>query len=298
MNFQIELTSHCDLTCGYCPNRSMKRQRSFMNDEVFDVILHQYVVPYKHINAFCPPTFIGHKDGEPLLNKALPRRLSSLAEVAPDMKIDIYSHGLMLPKWRERGQDFFTFLAKLPNKVRYMMSYHPHNHDDSVNDYTPVVGYLKNVLRDPPKNVEFITVSHLSKWTTQETQEAWRETWQPEIDRGVLTVHANCSINPWTGLMEDVATCHYNGCPYADFGHWFFGATGNVIACCMDLEEEIIFGNVLYNSPVDMFQKTQDFYAEQRRILESKELHPRGVCRNCFGQKRDTTELVQLGMVA
>lgn len=276
----------------------MKRQRSFMNDEVFDVILHQYVVPYKHINAFCPPTFIGHKDGEPLLNKALPRRLSSLAEVAPDMKIDIYSHGLMLPKWRERGQDFFTFLAKLPNKVRYMMSYHPHNHDDSVNDYTPVVGYLKNVLRDPPKNVEFITVSHLSKWTTQETQEAWRETWQPEIDRGVLTVHANCSINPWTGLMEDVATCHYNGCPYADFGHWFFGATGNVIACCMDLEEEIIFGNVLYNSPVDMFQKTQDFYAEQRRILESKELHPRGVCRNCFGQKRDTTELVQLGMVA
>ena len=299
MNFQIELTSYCDLTCGYCPNRSMERRRTFMSDKVFDTILHKYVVPYRHVNSFCPPTFIGHKDGEPLLNKAFPDRLRSLAAVAPDMKIDVYSHGLMLPKWRERGQDIFEFFATLPNNVRYMMSYHPHNHDDSMNDYVPVVVYLKEVLRDPPRNVEFITVSHKSKWTTEETQLAWRETWQPEIDRGVLTVHANCSINPWTGLMEDIATCSYNGCPYSDFGHWFFGATGNVIACCLDLEEEIVLGNVLQDDPADMFQKTQAFYAEQRRILETKEQHPRGVCRNCFGQHRNdvSAELIPLGVM-
>ena len=98
--------------------------------------------------------------------------------------------------------------------------------------------------------------------------------------------------------MEDQATCHYNGCPYADFGHWFFGATGNIIACCLDLEEEIIFGNVLEDDPVEMFAKTDAFYVEQRRILEAREQHPRGVCKNCFGQRRDDvpTELVQLGV--
>src|SRR5438105_2711607 len=106
----------------------MERQRAFMSDEVFGAILNRYIVPYKHVNAFCPPTFIGHKDGEPLLNKRLPDRLRALAAVAPDMKIDIYSHGLMLPKWRDRGQDFFEFLATLPNRVRYMMSFHPRNH--------------------------------------------------------------------------------------------------------------------------------------------------------------------------
>ena len=298
MNFQVELTSHCDLTCGYCPNKDMERKRAFMSDAVFGKILREYIVPYKDRNSFSPPTFIGHKDGEPLLNKQLPARLIALSEVAPDMHIDIYSHGLMLPKWKERTrQDFFEFLATLPNKVRYMMSYHPKNHDYSVNDYMPVVEYLKGVLRRPPRNVEFITVSHKSKWTTQAMQDAWRDTWREEIYRGVLTVHANCSINPWTGRMEDIATCHYNGCPYSDFGHWFFGATGNIIACCLDLEEEIILGNVMHNDPADMFAKTEAFYAEQRKTLEERRRVNHPVCANCYGQERsESPSLIQVGM--
>ena len=261
-----------------------------MNNVVWDTILNSYIVPYKTVNSFSPPTFIPHKDGEPLLNKQLPSRLLDIGRAAPDMKIDIYSHGLMLPKWRDRGQDFFEFLATLPNQVRYMMSYHPYNHDNTENDYSEVVSYLYNVLRNPPKNVEFITVSHKSKWVSEAEQESWRLTWEGYP----ITVHKNCSINPWTGRMEDIATCHYNGCPYADFGHWFIGVTGNIIACCLDLEEEIILGNVLTDDPAEMFDKTSAFYAEQRRLWEAKENVVHQVCANCFGQKR--TDLVQLGI--
>jgi hypothetical protein len=271
----------------------MERKKEFMSDEVWNTILHKYVVPYRNKNSFCPPTFIGHKDTEPLMDKKLPSRLSDLTAVCQDMTIDIYSNGVLLPAWAKRGQDFFEFLATLPNHVRYLMSYHPRNHDDSVNDYSEVIPYLKGVLCNPPHNVEFITVSHKSRWVSPETQEAWRATWASLP----ITVHSNCAINPWTGLMEDIATCHYEGCPYSDFGHWFFGVTGNVIACCLDLEEEIVLGNVLRDDPAEMFTKTEEFYAEQRRILKMKELHPRGVCRNCFGQKREDT-LVQLGMPA
>ena len=265
-----------------------------MDDRTWDAILYKYIVPYRHVNEFCPPTFIGHKDGEPLLNKRLPDRLCDVASVAPDMHIDIYSHGLMLPKWRARGQDFFEFLSRLPNRVRYMMSYHPRNHDDSCNDYTQVIEYLRDVLRNPPRNVEFITVSHKSRWVSGGMQEAWRKTWE-----GLpITVHCNCSINPWTGRMEDIATCHYNGCPYADFGHWFFGVTGNIIACCLDLEEEIVLGNVLHDNPADMFAKTEAFYAEQRRILEERRQVAHPVCANCYGQKREDipSELIPLGV--
>lgn len=262
-----------------------------MADDVWQAILNLYIVPYRHLNCYSPPTFIGHKDGEPLLNKKFPERLRDIGRMAPDMTIDIYSHGLMLPRWRDRGYDFLDFLSGLPNRVRYMMSYHPRNHDGSVNDYAPVVEYLSKALLDPPANVEFITVSHKSAWVPEHMQEAWRQTWV-----GLpITVHCNTHINPWTGLMEDIATCHYNGCPYSDFGHWFFGATGNVIACCLDLEEEIVLGNVLKDSPSEMFARTELFYIEQRRILAAKEQHQRGVCRNCFGQKRDdVVELVPL----
>ena len=271
------------------------RDREFMNDRVWEAILNLYIVPYRHVNAFCPPTFIPHKDGEPLLNKRLPDRLRELSVVCPDMKIDIYSHGLMLPKWRDRGQDFFDFLATLPNQVRYMMSYHPVNHDDSRNDYRQTIAYLKTVLMEkPPPNVEFITVSHKSKWVSEEMQDNWVGVWT-----GLpITVHKNCAINPWTGRMEDIATCHYNGCPYADFGHWFFGVTGNVIACCLDLEEEIILGNVLQDWPSDVFLKTEAFYAEQRRLWEAKERVAHPVCANCFGQKReDISKLIPLGVM-
>jgi hypothetical protein len=207
------------------------------------------------------------------------------------MNIDIYSNGVLLPKWRDRGQDFFAFLATLPNKVRYMMSYHPFNHDWSKNDYAPVVEYMRGVLRDPPRNVEFITVSHKSKWVSQEVQEAWKSLWQGYP----ITVHCNCSINPWTGRMEDIATCHYDGCPYSDFGHWFFGVTGNVIACCLDLEEEIVLGNVMVDPPSTMFLRTEAFYAEQRKIREEKRAVAHQVCANCFNQKRN--DLIQLGNV-
>ncbi len=294
MNFQCELHNYCQFTCGYCPYRTMQRKKQFMDDAVWQIILNEYIVPYQHVNSFSPPTFIGHNMTEPLIDRKLPQRLRDLAAAAPDMKIDIYSNGVLLPAWSKRGEDFMVFLATLrPMKVRYMMSYHPYNHDGSPNAYGPTVDYMQNILRDPPPNVEFITVSHRSKWVTEEIQENWRRNWA-----GLpITVHCNASLNPWAGRINEPGTVQFNGCPYADFGHFFFGVTGNVIACCMDLEEEIVLGNVMRDEAAAMFAAAEAFYAEQRRILAAKELHPRGVCRDCFGQKRDNP-LVQLGVPA
>lgn len=266
----------------------MVRKREHMSDEVWETILNQYVVPYKYHNmrdSYCPPTMILHKDSEPLIDRKLPDRLRDIALVSPDMKIDIYSNGVLLPKWRDRGQDFFDLLRSLPNRVRYLMSFHPHNHDGSVNDYSETKTYLKEVLRNPPPNVEFITVSHRSKWVTSAMQESWQQWWT-----GLpITVHSNCTINPWTGrITEEEGMAHFNGCPYGDFGHMFFGVTGNVIACCLDLEEEIIFGNVLQNTPPDMIAALEAFYADQRA---GKWKHQ--VCADCYGQKRN--DLVKLG---
>ena len=287
MNFQVELHNFCNFSCGYCPHHQMQRKQEFMSDEVWQTILNRYIVPYQYTNQFCPPTFIGHKDSEPLLDKKLPMRLRGLATVAPDMKIDIYSNGVLLPIWAKRGQDFMQILAGLPNRVRFMMSYHPRNHDNTYNDYLETILYLKDVLRNPPPNIEFITVSHKSKYVSESMQDQWRACW----DGLPITVHSNCTINPWTGRIE--SDLCFNGCPYSDFGHWFFGTTGNVIACCLDLEEEIVLGNVMQDDPAELFARTEAFYAEQRRILDAKERHPRGVCSNCYGQKRE--ELIQLG---
>lgn len=297
MNFQIETVSFCDLTCKECPNWQMKRQRQFMDMDVWNTILHRYVLPYKHLgNPDCPPTVIPHKDGEPLLNKKLPEFLHSVSQADASLKIDIYSHGLLLPKWRERGQDFVHFLGSLRNRVRLLLSFHFANHDGTENDYTATTAYLRDLYASgrQPRNVEFIMVSHLVQPMTRERLEAWRSSWQPFIDAGRVTVHANVCINPWTGRIEEPGTVEFHGCPYGDFGHMFFGATGNVIACCMDLEEEIVFGNVMKDEPDAMIRTLNGFYAEQRRIAAEKTGLVHEVCRNCMGMGK-RNDLVQIG---
>lgn len=273
----------------------MERKGRFMTREVFDTILYKYVLPYKDVNRFCPPTVIPHKDGESTLHKEYDAFIRAISDADPSLKIDIYTHGLTLPK----KPGFLEFLGSLPSQLRMLMSFHFFNGDGSANDYTATDALVRKYLDEGrwPHNVELILTSHVVKPMTAERLAEWKATWRHYIDTGrVSAVHANVSLNPWAGRMEDIATCHYNGCPYSDFGHWFFGATGNVIACCLDLEEEIVLGNVLKDDPAYMFAKTEAFYAEQRRILESKELHPHGVCRNCFGQHRDAKpELMQLG---
>lgn len=272
----------------------MERDRKFMTDEIWNIILNKYIIPYRFINSFSPPTFIGHKDGEPLLNKKFFDRLTSLSNACPDIKIDIYSHGLMLPILAKQGKDLFQFLSGLPNQIRYLMSYHPYNHDGSENNYDSTFTYLYKILKySKPSNVEFISVSHKSKWVNEEKQQEWKCQWE-----GLpITVHCNASLNPWTGRIQEEGTTRFNGCPYGDFGHWFFGVTGNVIACCLDLEEEIVLGNVLTHDPQEMFDKTNQFYIEQRRTQEEKRRPAYEVCYNCYGYDREEKkDLLQIGL--
>lgn len=270
-----------------------------MTREVFDTILHKYVVPYKDVNRFCPPTVIPHKDGESTLHKEYDAFIKSVSDADSSLKIDIYTHGLTLPK----KPGFLEFLGSLPSQLRMLMSFHFFNGDGSANDYTATEALVRKYLDENrwPSNVELILTSHLIRPMTVERLAEWKATWQCYIDtRQISAVHANVSINPWTGRIKEEGTVQFNGCPYADFGHYFFGVTGNIIACCLDLEEEIILGNVLKDDPAEMFKKTEAFYAEQRRIQTEKLRVNYPVCSNCYNQKREdiSSELVQLGTMS
>jgi hypothetical protein len=273
----------------------MKRERKIMERRVWDTILYEYVVPFRHVNEHLnPPTLIPHKDGEPLLNKRLTEYLRAVADVVPDMKVALYTHGLLLPK----RPGFLDFLGSLPNQVQLLVSFHFYNHDGSVNDYTATTALLKAWLSRPklgPENIEFVFASHLVAPMTKEKLLAWKETWRSFIDAGRVTVHANVSLNPWTGLIDTPNLAKFeDGCPYQHFDHMFFGATGNIVGCCMDLEEDIVFGNVMHDKPEDMLSTVRAFYVSQKmKILRYD------VCRNCFGlPPKEKDGLLQLGVPA
>lgn len=257
--------------------------------EVWDAILARYLVPFQQVNAHLnPPTLVPHKDGEPLLHKGLPELLKAASDAAPDIHIDIYSHGLLLPK----KPGFIDFLASLPNKVRLLVSFHFFNHDGSENDYQWTTLFLRDLLGKPlPPNLEVILASHLIPPMTRERLDEWKASWKWAEDAGRATVHANVSINPWTGLITAPGVVKFTGCPYERFDHMFFGATGSIVACCMDLEEEVVFGNVMVDDPQRILETVRDFYAAQRRREVTK-----GLCHDCFGLPPVERPLVQLGV--
>ncbi len=267
----------------------MRRPKAVISEELWRAVVDRYVVPYRSLNVHLnPPTLIPHKDGEPLLHKNLPGFLKYASDRVPDINIDIYTHGLHLP----RLNDFIPFLGRLPNRCRLLISFHFHNNDGTTNDYGPMTSYLRGVLAaGKPGNVEFIFASHLVNPMTRERLAEWKDSWQPFAADGRVTVHANTAINPWTGIIKDEHCVKFTGCPYERFDHLFFGATGNVIACCMDLEEEIKFGHVLRDDPAAVVGTAQAFYAAQWR----REVN-HGVCHDCF-QLPPKPERIQVGRV-
>ena len=278
----------------------MDRGGSFMKKEVLETILHKYVLPFKDYQSSaypnrdnnCPATVILHKDGESTLHKEYDAFVEMVSNLDSSLKIDIYTHGLTLP----RKPGFLEFLSSLPSRFRMLISFHFFNGDGSKNDYAATDALLREYLdnRHWPANVELILSSHVVRPMTLDMLATWKSSWQKYIDSGQITVHANVNINPWTGRIKEPGTVQFNGCPYGDFGHMFFGVTGNVIACCLDLEEDILFGNVMedFPQPQQIVRRLEDFYRSQRLAQKDRSGIPQ-LCRNCFGMERD--DLVQIG---
>lgn len=274
MNFQIETTNYCNLSCVECPHRLMKRKKEVMAEEVFAKILYDYIMPFKdkNLSKGHNPTLILHKDGEPLINPSLRKFMRMVAVEDKFMKMDIYTNGLLLTR------DFIDFLGTLPNPMWLLVSFHFYNYDGSENDYSKTNDLLHEVLKtNKPKNVHFIFVSHITRFMSLERLEMWKSSWEKSFKPGTFAIHINSNINPWTGLINEPNCVKFHGCPYADFGHMFFGVSGNIIPCCMDLEEQIVFGNVMTDNPREKVAELEYFYDK----LNKKEFLPY-LCKKCM----------------
>ncbi len=276
MNFQVETSSICNLKCVECPQRLMKRRREVMSLDIFMKILEEYIIPFKDVNRNKGhiPTIILHKDGEPLINPRLREFIMLISAADPKMKIDIYTNGILLT------QDFIRFLGSIPNPVSLLVSFHFFNEDGKETNYENTETVLKEALENKPSNVTIIMVSHITRFAPKERLDNWRAMWLKTTKIGEGNIHVNPHINPWTGLINEPNCVKFSGCPYADFGHIFFGASGNIIPCCMMLEEDVIFGNVMRDNPLDIMDRLKLFYEaiNKKDIIHS-------ICKKCLGEK-------------
>ena len=274
MNIQIELSSVCNLKCIECPQRLMKRERQFMSKEVFNRVL-EYIcmIPDERKTKGYPPTLILHKDGEPLLHPDIRYFIRQISDARPDYRFNIYTNGL------ELTEDFIEFIESLPNETRILISYHFFNGDGKRNEYSHIDHLLERCFRKDFRKIEFILTSHVNRFCSEEFLKKWQsDLLEKTKDAKTKPVVAyNTHINPWTDLIHEENTVTFEGCPYMDFGHLFIGVTGNVLPCCMDLEEELVQGNIMTDPYNVIFSRLERFY---ERLQQKRNLEP--LCLKCM----------------
>lgn len=85
---RVETTNHCNAACTFCPRESIGREKTFMEQSIYDKII-------KECAAGGTKTLHLHNFGEPLLDKKLPDRIAQAKE-AGIRKVKIYCNGAFL----------------------------------------------------------------------------------------------------------------------------------------------------------------------------------------------------------
>lgn len=262
---QVELTNACNLSCVECPHRKMKRLVRNMTDKIFDKVLSTFV---KDKDLVCIEL---HKDGEPLLFKKLQKYISKIVSINK-CSVGIYTNGLLLTN------DFIDFLGAQPNPMRLLVSFHLYNHNGVKNDYKNVYEAMLYAARKHYTNIELVAVTHKTKLVSQAELDEWQSFWtQNGVEKNINGIFVNDKINKWAGLIPEGNT-QYPYCSYLDVDVCVVGNTGNILPCCTDLEEEIVFGNIMTDNISTIMQKRTEFYD---KLAVGVVEHP--LCQRCIG---------------
>ena len=231
------------------------------------------------IQQYDPQTVILHKDGEPLMCPNFKDYFRRIVEVTGN-KIDLYTNGILLTP------DIIKHMSVVNNgnKIWILVSFHRHGYTKSGEivyyDMEESERNLRACVELNEPNIEFIVTTHKTDLADDKGSHEFYVKWvNVSIQHPNLkAVHVNACINHWAGrVTQQKEMAHFYACPYADSMHFFVGITGNVIPCCVDMEEEIVFGNILSDPIEEIMSKREVFY---KNITRKEAEHQ--LCQRCL----------------
>lgn len=117
--FYIETTNYCNARCYMCPHSTMKREKGTMSWDLFEKIINECVT-FQGKGLI----FFLHKDGEPLLDPLLFKRVKHLKESLRYSKVGFNSNAMLLSEKMSMDIltapiDFITFSVDGASKEQY-----------------------------------------------------------------------------------------------------------------------------------------------------------------------------------
>jgi MoaA/NifB/PqqE/SkfB family radical SAM enzyme len=89
----IETTNRCNAKCSFCPNNALARERSTMDQALFEKIVEE-------CRAFPLPAIEPFLNGEPFMDRDIIPRMRHIRERLPKTRLRLYSNGSLLTRAR------------------------------------------------------------------------------------------------------------------------------------------------------------------------------------------------------
>lgn len=261
MNLQIELSTHCNWDCDYCPRPHLTREKEFISYETF----------HKAVDTFIEETttLILSKDGEPLMHPDF-GDLFFYAIGKYTGKVDIYTNGVFLTN------DILDILGSVPNAISIFVTDHTASRKGT-QDSTKTLANFTNAVDRGYTNISLNLTKHAFNEQTKEDTN-WLRTWNvyKHDHPNVSSIHLNSHKNSWAGF---VGTAKYDSCPFMEYEFIGVGITGNVTMCCLDLNEELVAGNILTDSKEDIMSSRYNY----KQLITAKDVSTLNPCKRCIG---------------
>jgi MoaA/NifB/PqqE/SkfB family radical SAM enzyme len=251
---QVQTISWCNRSCSFCPSQKYERKLELMSFETYQRVLNELAL-IGFSGRFSP-----YLQGEPLLDNRMPELVAMARHTLPQAKILIQTNGDALTV--EKGLALFEAgLHKLIINC----------YDDNGDQVSRMQNLVREIVEKQP-NIRYI-----------------KSGFMPNFNRMIVSEHhtqisREIAIDDKTWWEEDTAENWAGNIPGSlqkplrkscrrPFNQLYVHYNGNVVLCCCDWKGEVIFGNLMRDSLMEVYSgpvaaKYQENLARKNRKMK------------------------------
>lgn len=276
----IETTNRCNATCIMCPHRLLERPITDMTDNVYSKVINDLSkVDLKNTQLFL------HKEGEPLCDKNIIRRIS-IAKENTNAKIGLSTNAMLLDENMAQsilnsGLDTIYFSVdgvsvETYNRIRVNCDYYIVKNN---------ITYFLKLRERLSSNIRVIMQMIIDADNIHEKGDFIKLWDKFDVEFYVKEMH--CYLDGGKSSFDKIDTSTQKSICNDPFRLITVLCDGNVGCCCWDYNNEYCLGNVMENNLIELYNGEKINYMRQLQMeKECYDLVPCNRCGRIFSNDR------------
>lgn len=275
----IEVTNYCNAKCTLCPHTKMKRSKGYMPWHIFEKIVNE-CTQFEGTGL----KFILHKDGEPLMDSLLFKRIDFIKEKVKKSKVHFNTNAMLLSEDKiinilNSPLDSITFSvdgasSETFDNIRIGLKYETVE-ENILNFFKKKKGMDKNIHVTMQMVINKDNMYEISKY---------KELWVEKADRIFIKKAHNFLVQKTSIHGSDLSEKQLSRCRMP-FLLMLFYWNGDVALCCWDYDNLVGLGNVERDSILNIYNNAKfNEIREAMKIKNCKDIKPCNICSQIYGK--------------